>query len=107
MPTKAAWDGRVRTACDNNARRSATAAARTVSKAKVAIETISNAGPTNRARTSEARREYLYVLRLRVKYPDYSLAQLADRAGMTKDAYWSQLRRALLHANKIRLNAGR
>lgn len=107
MPTKAVRDGRVKTAFDNNARRSATAAARTVAKAEVAIESISKEGPSNRARVSEARTEYLYVLRLRVKHPTDSLAQLADRAGMTKDAYWSQLRRALLHANKIRLNAGK
>lgn len=91
----------------SNDRRSKLAAARTVEKARAGIDIITSAPPARGSTVIAARKQYVQVLRLRVKYPDDSLTQLAKRMGVTKNAYWSLLRRALLHANKIRLKDGR
>lgn len=71
-----------------NADRSTRAAARTVHQARAAL-----AG-TNTAEQGE-------ILRVRAEHPTDDLRRLADRCGMTKDAYASALRRALRKAERV------
>jgi DNA-binding transcriptional regulator WhiA len=57
--------------------------------------------------TTGATEEMLAAGRARLAHPDDTLAQLADRLGWTKDAYWGRLRRLLRLAAQARARAER
>jgi DNA-binding transcriptional regulator WhiA len=73
-----------------NERRAENACARTVPAALEAIDVI------GRQEASPTGQQYLEVLFLRVDHPTLTLTQLAESMGISKAAYSSLLRRALL-----------
>ena len=86
----------------SNQLRSLAAAEKTVAKARAAIPLVLSQTPTT-PHATQARERYLAALVVRVDNPTASIAELAAIEGLTKNAYWSELRRALLCANRIRL----
>lgn len=50
-------------------------------------------------------RNYLRALQARIDHPHASLTEIADRLGVNKDVYSSQLRRALAYAQTLEANA--
>jgi DNA-binding transcriptional regulator WhiA len=81
-------------------------AARTVQKAREAIPLIGARVPKTH-RDESVKERHLEVLKLRVAHPSDSIAELAAHLGVAKDTYWSELRRALLHANRIQSTTNR
>jgi DNA-binding transcriptional regulator WhiA len=73
-----------------NERRAENACARTVPSALEAIDVI------ERQEASQTGQQYLEVLSLRVNHPTLTLMELAQLLGISKAAYSSLLRRALL-----------
>jgi hypothetical protein len=82
-----------------NRRRTQAAAPIQVAKARQAIRIIRNIKPRN-AREEMMQWDYISVLLARVERPWLTLTLIADDMGMSKDAYWSTLRRAFEYAEK-------
>lgn len=77
-----------------NAERHRDAAADQVDRAELALERVRRARP-HRWHTQQVLNRYVLALELRIDYPRDTLAELADRAGWSKDRYWAILARAL------------
>jgi hypothetical protein len=82
-----------------NRRRCVEAAARTVPEARRALRSLELFSPAPRDRMVHI--EYRAVLFMRLAMPEATLAELAGAMGFTKDAYASQLRRALRYARRL------
>lgn len=84
-----------------NQRRAEAAAEVTVERARRAIAVLSAAGPAQKKDLELARRQYLGALRMRLQYPDATLAELGALSRLGKDRYASRLRRALACAERL------
>lgn len=82
-----------------NVARSVAASARQVEQARKALEVLRAWSPQS-PRMVDVRRRYMAVLRMRINYPDHTLAEIAELMRVTKDLYAARLRRALRYAEK-------
>jgi hypothetical protein len=98
----------MRNITDWNERRTRQLGAEQVTKAQAALDLFERA-PTKNVRDRSDRETHTHVLIARVGYCNSTLAEIAEAVGLTKDAYWSKLRRAPAYAERLetrtRINA--
>lgn len=83
-----------------NDRRSVAGAREQVAKARRALTVLNSHTP--RLSDRYRHKQYYGVLVQRIDHPRHTLAELADSAGLTKDAYWGLLRRAFVYADRLK-----